>query len=152
MSLLDGYQIPQIISTGLLQQQLNTILADIYSRLVGPAASGSVATTDATSTTVLTYPTASNKSYQLFVRITGRRTGGSSGAAGDSAAFRLGAAFKNVAGTLSQVGSDNLTVVGRDQAAWTAQTAVSGTNVLVKVSGAANNNVSWSLVGTMDAA
>ncbi len=32
MSLLSNYQLPQIISTGLLQSQLNTVLADIFSR------------------------------------------------------------------------------------------------------------------------
>lgn len=149
LNLLNGYQIPQVISTGLLQNQLNTIFADIYARLVGPSASGNAATTDATATTALTFATASNKSYLLTLKIIGRRTGGVSGSAGDSGGFYLDVLAKNVAGTLSIVGTQSLTPIFRDQILWTVAASVSGTNLLVKVTGAVGNNVSWSISGTV---
>lgn len=145
MSVAD-YQIPLIQSTGLLQAQLNAILADIKARLVDPAVSGTVNTTNATATVVGAVVTASDSAIALDVLVLGRRTGGSSGAAGDCGAYVLRAVAKNVAGTLTIVGQAT-TTIGESQAGWDVAAVVSGTSLQVKVTGAANNNVSWTLAG-----
>lgn len=145
MSLSD-YQIPIIQNQDSFRGQLNAILADIFSRLVSPAVSGSVNTTDATVTTVATIPAASNTSVLVDCSIVGRRTGGSAGAAGDGAGYNVRAVAKNVAGTLTIIGQAT-TVIGESQAGWDAVAAVSGTNILLRVTGAVNNNISWSCSG-----
>jgi hypothetical protein len=149
LNLLGTYQIPQVISTGLLQNQLNTILADIYARLVAPAAAGTVNTTNATPTTALTYATTANLTYVFQLAIVGRRTGGSSGSTDDSAGYLLSGLVKNIGGTASIIGSLSKTVLGEDQAAWDVTLICSSANVLIQVTGAANNNISWSVRGTV---
>jgi hypothetical protein len=99
-------------------------------------------TTNATVTTLATVPTTTNTTMQLEVRINGRRTGGTSGSAGDSAAYIRTARIKNVGGTvtLSNLQSD---YTSEDQTGWNATIVVSGTDVLVRITGAANNNITW---------
>jgi hypothetical protein len=110
---------------------------------------GTVNTTDATVTTVQTIATASNKSYMIEARVTARRTGGAGGAAGDSAAYIVRTMVKNVAGTLTLSGLAT-DFSSEDQAAWDATLTVSGTNILVRVTGAANNNITWNSTTVID--
>jgi hypothetical protein len=145
MSLAD-YQIPTVQNMSLLQTQLNTIFADIKTRLVDPAVSGAVNTANATPTALLSVATTSNSAVVLDSLVLGRRTGGSAGSSGDCAAYILRALAKNVAGTLTIV-AQSTTVIGESQAAWDVAAAVSTTTLQVKVTGAANNNVSWTLNG-----
>jgi hypothetical protein len=79
----------------------------------------------------------------LELTILAVRFGGSSGSAGDSAGYVLRAVYKNVAGTLSIVGSVDKTVIAEDQPAWDADITISGTNLRLTVTGAANNDVNW---------
>lgn len=101
-----------------------------------------VATTDATATTAATVAVPTNSSMLLEVRVVGRRTGGSSGAAGDAAHYIRTARLKNVAGTvtLHNLQSD---YTSEDQTGWNGTITVTGTNALVRVTGAANNNITW---------
>jgi hypothetical protein len=145
MSLAD-YQIPIIQNLDSFRGQLNAILADIFSRLVSPSVSGAVNTTDATVTTVGTIPTTSNTTLLVDCNIVGRRTGGSSGSAGDGAGYLVRAVAKNVAGVVTIIGQAT-TVIGESQAAWDAVAAVSGTDIVLRVTGAANNNISWACSG-----
>jgi|AACY02.16.fsa_nt_gi hypothetical protein len=99
-------------------------------------------TTDGSATAVDVIATETDKTYTLLTTVAARRTGGSAGSAGDSAGYELFGAFKNVGGTLSQVGTTTI-VAKEDQAAWAADFAVSGTDIQVSVTGAADNDVSW---------
>jgi hypothetical protein len=145
MSVAD-YTLAIFQNIDLFRQQLNAILADIKSRVVDPAVAGTLNTTNATATAVLSVATTSNSALALDCLVLGRRTGGSSGAAGDCGAYVLRAVAKNVAGTLTIVGQAT-TTIGESQAGWDVAAVVSGTSLLVKVTGAANNNVSWTLSG-----
>lgn len=102
-----------------------------------------VATTDATVTTIHTVPTVSDTTKMIEVRVVARRTGGTGGTAGDGAAYIKVATFKNIAGTVTQIGANSDVHIAEDQAGWDVTFSVSTTNVLVQVTGAADNNVTW---------
>lgn len=110
--------------------------------------SATVNTTDATVTTLQTIATASDISYTVETMVVARRTGGAAGAAGDSAGYKLFATFKNVAGTLTQVGATDK-VAQEDQAGWDADFDVNTTNIRVRVTGAVDNNVTWNSYTTV---
>jgi len=101
-----------------------------------------VATTDATVTTLHTIAIPTSTTIALDCNVTARRTGGASGTAEDGAAYEARAVYKNVAGTATEIG-ENLVVVGESQAAWTADFAASAGNALLRVTGAAGNNITW---------
>lgn len=103
-----------------------------------------VATTDATATVIHTVALTSDYTYMIEARIVGRRTGGSAGAAGDSAAYLLRGAYKNIAGTVTNINAAFTTVYSEEsQAGWSTDFNISGSDVQVRVTGAVNNNVSW---------
>ena len=111
-----------------------------------------VATTNATITTIHTFAIPTNTTVLITGYVYARRTGGTSGTAGDSSYYRLEYAAKDISGTVSQVAS---AAAGAgvtefdDQAAWTCAFSISGTNVLLRVTGAANNNVTWHMEAWM---
>ncbi len=100
----------------------------------------SVNTTDATVTTLQTVGIPSNSAVLLEARVVGRRTGGSSGAAMDAMTAIVTARAKNVGGTVTLY---NVTSNESADQAWVVDFVVSGASVLIKVTGAVNNNVSW---------
>lgn len=108
----------------------------------GSGTSGTVNTTNATPATLQTIATATDTSMLLQTKIIARRTGGTSGAADDSAGYILTALIKNVAGTVT-VNLLQTDYAAEDQVGWDATLTVSGTNVLIQVTGAVNNNVTW---------
>lgn len=101
-------------------------------------------TTDATATTLTSVTVPTDSVMFMRVKIVGRRTGGSSGANGDSAIYERTARFKNVGGTVtinslqSDFTSEEITQLG-----WNGTMDVSGTSARIRVTGAANNNVTW---------
>lgn len=103
-----------------------------------------VNTTDATTTTIATISTISDTSYRIRAEIVAKQTGGISGSVNDSATFTLVASYNNNSGTLSQIGSDF--IIRQRIAAtnsWTVNTAISGTDILIRVVGQTNKNISW---------
>lgn len=86
---------------------------------------------------------ASTTTMIIQAKVSARRTGGSAGVAGDSAAYIRSACYKNIAGTVTLVGTvvDGLTA--EDQAGWDCSFAISGTDVFLQVTGATDNNVTW---------
>ena len=102
-----------------------------------------ITTTDATVTTIDTIGTTSNNCIMIETQVVARRTGGTAGTAGDIAAYKRIAAFKNVGGVLTQIGATTDASTFESQAGWDCTVAVSGTNILVRVTGALNNNVTW---------
>lgn len=105
-----------------------------------------ITTTSAATTTLQTFAIPSNHTAVIEARVLARRTGGSSGATGDSAAYTIQGTFKNISGTVTQVGSQTTVHQAEDQSAWNSLFTISGTNVLLSVVGATNNNITWHLV------
>ena len=71
-----------------------------------------------------------------------RRTGGAGGAAGDYATYEITASANNEAGTLN-IDAVTTTVIFEDQAGWDATIDASGTDIRIRVTGAASNNITW---------
>lgn len=101
-----------------------------------------VATTNATVTTIQSLIVPSSTTLGIAGYVTARRTGGTAGTAEDGAFYRVEAVYKNAAGTATSIGS-TVTAIGESQAGWDVTLAASGTSVLIQVTGAANNNVTW---------
>jgi hypothetical protein len=100
-----------------------------------------VQTTDATVTTVLTIPVASGEEVKLLAHTVGHQT-----STGDTASLGNAAAFKNIAGTLTQVGTTqvlHVAMANAGAALWTQTFSVSGTDVLVRVTGEAAKTIDW---------
>jgi hypothetical protein len=102
------------------------------------------ATTNATPLVIATVAVPTNASWTLEGNITGRRTGGSSGNAGDTAGYVIKGIVKNIAGTVTVV-TQGLVICGEDQSSWNATLTASGANMLLTVTGAANNIISWTV-------
>lgn len=100
------------------------------------------ATTDATVTTLATEAIPVGTTMVVSGLVAARRTGGSSGSTEDGAGYRVEFVAKNAAGTAAIIGS-SVTVIGESQAGWDVTLTVSGGNVLVRVTGAANNAITW---------
>ena len=101
-----------------------------------------VATTDATVTTLHTFTIPSSTTYTIKAEVTARRTGGSSGTAEDGAHYTLKGTYKNVAGTATLIGTV-FSEEAESQAAWDCTLTISSGTVLLQVTGATNNNISW---------
>lgn len=103
-----------------------------------------VSTTDATATTLTSVTVPTDSVLYLKARIVGRRTGGAAGANGDSAVYERSARFKNVGGTvtINQLQTD---FTSEDQLGWNGTLDVSGASARMRVTGAANNNVTWTV-------
>jgi len=101
-----------------------------------------VATTDATATTLQSITIPTDSVVHITATIVGRRTGGSSGANGDSAIYTRTARFKNVGGTVT-IQSLQSDFTSEDQILWNSTLDVSGTSARIRVTGAANNNITW---------
>lgn len=104
---------------------------------------GRAATTDATVTTINTIAVAATTTVMIEAHVRARRTGGTSGTAEDAAGYIIAGTYKNVAGTATLVGAVSADYTAEDQAGWDATLTASGGNVLLRVTGAANNNVTW---------
>lgn len=105
---------------------------------------GQVQTTDATATSIITIATSSNRAYAIIARCTGHRT--DSGTDEINSYFEA-ATYKNDAGTLTlQNSSQLLGAAGdlEDDATWGGITfTVSGTNIVVQVTGVAAQTIRW---------
>lgn len=102
-----------------------------------------VATTDATATTLQTINIASGYSYHIHAIVVARRTGGVLGTANDTASYERIATVKDVSGTATIVGVVLLEYTAEDQALWDCTIDVTGATARVRVTGAAQNNVTW---------
>jgi len=102
-----------------------------------------VATTDATVTAIHTIALNDDSVYLIHVYVAARRTGGTGGTAGDSAGYTIIGTFKrSAAGVATQIGG-TIKTSQEDQAGWDTDFAVSVNDVLINVTGAVNNNVTW---------
>lgn len=108
---------------------------------------GRATTTDATATTVLTIPITASNTYHIDVDVLGRRTGGTAGVADDGLVGKLVTGYKTVGGVVTLIG--NLESKFIAPLNWATALVISGTNVLVQVTGVVNNNISWHVFVTM---
>lgn len=152
---IENSKIPGNNGTVTLDRAWNGNASTVYTRnnlnLTGQFVSqwndqSSIATTDATVTTLFSVAIPASTAIILKALVVGRRTGGSSGTAEDAAAYEITALYKNVAGTATAIGSPTITVIGESQAGWDVTLVVSSGDVQIRVTGAANNNVSWKLM------
>ncbi len=104
-----------------------------------------LATTNNTQSTLHTFAIPTNKTVSLDCWVIARRTGGSAGANGDSASYRVVGTFKNISGVVTLVGALTNLFTHEDQAWWDCTLSISGANVLLRVTGATNNNITWHL-------
>lgn len=102
-----------------------------------------VLTTNATGTTLIDLPIASDTVVYVDARVISRQTGGSAGTTGHGATHRRAATFKNISGTVTQISSTTNLANHEDNAAWDAAFSVSGTNARLTVTGEANKNITW---------
>lgn len=135
------------ISLWVAQQTLGTIVQSISTTASNDdptedTLQNKVTTTDATVTTIATIPIPASTTLLIEARVTARRTGGSAGTAEDSAGYIVGACYKNVAGTATEVGETSI-FSAEDQAGWACTVTPSGSNALLQVTGAVDNSVSW---------
>lgn len=101
---------------------------------------GSVATTDDTPTTIITIPLATAGAVIMIeTNVIGKD------ATPDLTSFRQTGSFKNVGGTVSQVGATTEVHAHADAGLNTASVdyAISGTNILVQVTGISATNITW---------
>ena len=131
-------------------QKLREYLIDLYSYVVVKPLTGFVETTNATVTTLLTIPLTDNRTSHIVADVVARRTGGSAGTAGDGASYRIIGSFRRVsAGDATLIGSLTADHTAESQGGWDATLTVSGTDVLVRITGALNNSLSWASIVTV---
>jgi hypothetical protein len=102
---------------------------------------GSVTTSNATTATAATIAIASGNTYLIEARIVARRTDGSSN---DGASYVRRGTYTTKSGTVTLMGSvQTIGTDAEDQAGWDATLDISGTDVRVRVTGAASNDITW---------
>lgn len=100
-------------------------------------------TTNDTATVLATIPITASRTYKIRAEVVARRTGGTAGTANDGAAYVLESAFTTKSGTVTQLGTDGNVFTAEDQAGWNVYPLVSGSNVTIEVTGAADNTIIW---------
>lgn len=102
------------------------------------------ATTDGNAATIWTIDLDADTTYLFEANVMGRRTGGTAGAAGDAAGYKVFGTISDVTGTATPAGAGTTTAITlEDTAGWTAAFGVSGGNVLLQVTGATDTNIVW---------
>lgn len=104
-----------------------------------------VATTNATPTTLHTYTLPISTTVKIKAEVVARRTGGAAGTAEDGAGYVFIGTYKNVAGTATIIGAISTLYTAESQAGWDATFTLSGSDILVTVTGATDNNITWHL-------
>lgn len=97
-----------------------------------------VTTTDATVTTLTTYTTASDTAYTIQATVTAVQDTGAT-----VASYVMYGTFRNDSGTLTQRGVTTYSHTVEDTAGWDCVYDTSGTDVRVRVTGAAATNIRW---------
>ena len=129
----------------LLQAESEQVYKDEVRLAFGHTVVGRVVTTDATTTTLLSIPLLASRTFLVEVRVVARRTGGAAGATDDGAVYVLVGGYTMVGGVATAISGTTPASLfsDEDQAGWVATLDVSGTTVRVRVTGTANNNVTW---------
>jgi hypothetical protein len=95
--------------------------------------------TDATANQTLhTFAIPTSNTVMIEVNVIAKRSTTETGAG-----YKLIGVYKNVAGTVTLIGAVATALSGEDVAGWDCNLAISGTNVLSRVTGAASSNITW---------
>lgn len=100
-------------------------------------------TTDDTPTELQSFPTTSNSNIKISADILAIRTGGASGSACDTYAVKVIATYKNIAGTVSLVGSVDIIGEVSDIVGADIDFYINGTDIQLLVIGVDNYNITW---------
>jgi len=104
-------------------------------------------TTDATITTLQTIAIPTDTVYMIEARITCRKTAGAGvGTIGNGNGYIRVACYANIGGVVTISGVVQSSFTGEGIGAFNATLTISGTNVLVRVTGAANDDVTWNTI------
>ena len=104
---------------------------------------GRVATTNATPATLLTISPTASYTTMIEARVVARRTGGTAGTAEDAAGYIFQGTYKNTAGTVALIGTVNAAYTAESVGTYNATLVISGSTVLVQVTGVASTNITW---------
>lgn len=106
-----------------------------------------VNTTDATTTTLQTIAIPNDSVVLIESRVTCRKTGGVGvGTTGQGNGYIRTAAYHNIGGVVTLSGSVQTSYTGESIVAFSCTLTISGSNVLVRVTGAVDDNVTWNAV------
>jgi hypothetical protein len=106
-----------------------------------------IPTVGAATVTLQTIAIPLNTVYMIEARITARKTAGIGvGAIGDGNGYIRTACYANIAGVVTLSGALQTSFTGEGITAFNATFTISGTDVLVRVTGAANDNVTWNTI------
>lgn len=108
-----------------------------------------VATTTATVTALHVFTVPASTTYYINATVIARRTGGSAGTAEDGGQYTLQAAYKNVGGVATIIGA-RTRIQNEDQVGWSADFVATGATVELRVTGAANNNITWHMTARVN--
>jgi hypothetical protein len=103
------------------------------------AESGTVQTSDATPTNVLTYTPADGKCVMIHGMVSGRKSDGSQGAG-----YAVMGAFRRSGATVTQVGDTTMMGQCEDDTDWDVDFAISSTTIQLQVTGKAATTIDWS--------
>lgn len=106
-----------------------------------------IATTDETVTTIATIPISDDTVVWIETEVIARRTN----AAGRGKWKRGALVYRESAGSATLEGANWTPVTEESDAAWDVDIAVSGNNALIRVTGAAGQNINWKSRHTVDA-
>jgi len=96
--------------------------------------------------TIWSESTITDYTYHVTATVLARRTGGSAGTNGDAASYIISGLFKNISGTVTQIGSTTNIQTVESQPAWTCVFQTVGGSVSIAGTGAANNDLVWHVV------
>lgn len=100
-----------------------------------------VNTTDATPTVMQTYATVVNSTRRITAKVVGHRTGGAAGNPNDTYSVTIDGLIKNNAGVVTAHVTTAVQI--KDQLAWVVEYNISGTDAQLRVTGAVNNDITW---------
>ncbi len=128
-------------STGVNQrlEPISGVIEDVIGATVN--------TTDATLTTLQTISIPNDTIYMIEARITCRKTAGvGAGTIGDGNGYIRTACYANIGGVVTLSGVVQTSFTGEAIVGFDANLIISGTNVLVSVTGALNDSVTWNTI------
>lgn len=106
-----------------------------------------VNTIDDTTTTLYTIPIPTDKVVMVEARVVARKTAGTGvGTINDGNGYFRTATYANIAGTVSLSGAVQASYTGEGIAPFNVTLTISGTDVLVRVTGAVDDNVTWNCI------
>lgn len=106
-----------------------------------------VNTTDATVTTIQTIAIPTDKVLMIETRVTARKTAGAGvGTVNDGNGYVRTATYANIAGVVTLSGAVQTSYTGEGIGAFNVTLVISGTDVLIRVTGAANDDVTWNSI------